>query len=75
VKTMTCKQLGGTCDQPLSASSCEEMVQVMTKHVMENHPDVGKKMEALHKQDPQQWSKENKPKLERTRETLSRAQA
>jgi predicted small metal-binding protein len=75
VKTMTCKQLGGVCDTPLSANSWDEMVQVMTKHVMQNHPDVAKKMEALHRQDPQQWAKENKPKWERTRDTISRASA
>jgi predicted small metal-binding protein len=75
VKTLTCKQLGGACDQRLSANSWEEMVQIMTKHVMDNHPDVAKKMEALHKQDPQQWAKENKPKWEHARETVSRASA
>jgi hypothetical protein len=42
----------------------EEMVQVMTRHVMENHPEVAKKMESLHKQDPQQWAREDKPKWE-----------
>jgi hypothetical protein len=62
VKTMTCKELGGTCDKKLSAASWEQMVQAMTKHVMEAHPDVAKKMEAMHKEDPKKRGKEMKPK-------------
>lgn len=62
MKTMTCKELGGKCDQKLSAESWDEMVQTMTKHVMENHPDVAKEMEAMYNQDPKQWSREIKPK-------------
>lgn len=62
MKTMTCKDLGGKCDQKLSANSWDEMVKVMTKHVMEKHPDVAKEMETMHNQDPKKWSKEMKPK-------------
>jgi predicted small metal-binding protein len=64
MKTMTCKQLGGKCDQKLSASSWEEMVKVMTKHVMEKHPDVAKQMEKMHNEDPKRWAAETKPKWE-----------
>jgi hypothetical protein len=39
------KDLGGTCEQKLTAGSWDEMVKAMTKHVMENHPDVAKQME------------------------------
>jgi len=35
MKTMTCNQLGGTCDQKLSAETWDEMVKAMTRHVME----------------------------------------
>jgi hypothetical protein len=52
----------GKCDQKLSAESWDEMVQVMTKHVMDKHPDVAKEMETMHKQDPQKWGQEMKPK-------------
>ena len=38
------------------------MVQAMTKHVMEKHPDVAKEMAAMHKEDPKKWGKEMKPK-------------
>ena len=62
MKTMTCKELGGTCDKKLSAGSWDEMVTTMTKHVMANHPDVAKQMEKMHKEDPKKWGKETKPK-------------
>ena len=62
MKTLTCKELGGTCDEKLSAGSWDEIVTVMTRHVMEKHPDVAKKMEAMHNEDPKRWSRETKPK-------------
>jgi predicted small metal-binding protein len=49
MKTLTCRELGGTCDQTLSANSWDEMVKVMTKHVIDKHPDVAKQMESMHK--------------------------
>jgi predicted small metal-binding protein len=62
MKTMTCRELGGACDQELSADTWPEMVQVMTTHVMENHPDTAKEMEQMHNEDPEKWGKEMKPK-------------
>ncbi len=62
MKTMTCKQLGGSCDQQLSAGSWDDVVAKMTSHVMENHPDVAKQMEAMHNEDPEKWGREMKPK-------------
>jgi len=64
MKTMTCKELGGTCDQKLSANSWDEMVQKMTKHVMHKHPDVAKDMEKMHNEDPKKWGREMKPKFD-----------
>lgn len=69
MKTMTCRELGGACDEHLSADSWPDMVQVMTKHVMENHPEVAKEMETMHAEDPEKWGKEMKPKWEATAET------
>jgi predicted small metal-binding protein len=62
MKTMTCRELGGTCEQQLSADSWAEMVQKMTAHVLEKHPDVAAKMKKMHEQDSKQWSREMKPK-------------
>jgi predicted small metal-binding protein len=62
MKTLTCKDLGGTCNQKLSGNSWDEMVKAMSKHVMEKHPDVAKAMERIHNKDPKQWSRQMKPK-------------
>ncbi len=35
MKTMTCKQLGGPCDQEFHANTFEEMVEKSKKHGME----------------------------------------
>lgn len=64
MKTLTCRDLGGTCDQKLTAETWDEMVQTMTKHVLENHPDVAKKMARMHDENPKEWGAEMKPKWE-----------
>lgn len=69
MKTMTCKELGGTCDKKLSAESWGEMVKMMTKHVKENHPDMAKEMEKMHKEDQEKWEQEMRPKWEATLES------
>ena len=68
MKTMTCKQLGGKCDQKLSADTWDEMVKSMTEHVMEKHPDVAAEMQTMHNEDPKKWGKEMKPKWDATPE-------
>ena len=62
MKTMTCRELGGKCDQKLSADSWEGMVKAMTKHVRAQHPEVANDMERTHNDDPKSWSREMKPK-------------
>jgi len=62
MKIMTCRQLGGSCDQKLSANSWDEMVQTMTKHVIESHPETAQAMEKMHNEDPKKWGREMKPK-------------
>lgn len=69
MKTMTCTELGGKCDQKISAASWNDMVQAMTKHVIEKHPDVAKEMEKMHNRDPKEWSTEIKPKWDATPST------
>ncbi len=64
MKTLTCRELGGPCDQKLSADTWDGMVKTMTDHVTENHPDTAKEMEKMHAEDPEAWGKEMKPKFE-----------
>lgn len=35
MKTMTCRQLGGACDQEFHADTFEEMAELSKKHAME----------------------------------------
>lgn len=35
MKTMTCRQLGGACDQPFKANSFEELAELSKQHAME----------------------------------------
>lgn len=35
MKTMTCKQLGGTCDKTFSANSFDEIAEMSKQHGME----------------------------------------
>lgn len=64
MKTMTCRELGGPCDQKLSASTWDEMVKTMTSHVLKSHPGTAKDMERMHNEDPKAWGREMKPKWE-----------
>jgi predicted small metal-binding protein len=66
MKSMTCRELGGACDQVLSAATWDEMVKKMTAHVMATHPDVAKAMKTMHEDDPSRWGREMKPQWEAT---------
>ena len=35
MKTMTCKQMGGVCDESFSAETFEQMVELSKQHAME----------------------------------------
>ena len=73
MKTMTCRELGGSCDQKLSAETWDEMVKTMTKHVLDKHPDVAQRMEKMHSEDPKRWGREHRPKWDAAPETRSPA--
>lgn len=69
MKSLTCKELGGTCDFKISAETWDEAVKKMTAHVMDKHPDVAKDMKRMHEEDPKKWGREMKPKWEAARES------
>jgi predicted small metal-binding protein len=62
LKTMTCRELGGPCDEQMTADSWDEMVKRMTAHVMKEHPQTAQDMRKMHEQDPKKWGSEMKPK-------------
>jgi predicted component of type VI protein secretion system len=50
MKTMTCKQLGGACNEPFNANSFEEIAALSKKHGMEMFQKVDKDhLEAMNK--------------------------
>lgn len=69
MRTMTCRELGGPCSKELTASTWDEMVKTMAQHVMQNHPDTAKAMERMHREDPEKWGREMKPRWEAKPET------
>ncbi len=60
MKKLTCRELGGECDEVLEAETWDDMVDEMTNHVIENHPETEKKMEKMYEEDPTKWSEEYK---------------
>ena len=63
MKTMTCTQLGGKCNQKLSAYTWEAMVEVIAKHFADKHPkELAKELEKARTKDPLKWAAEMKPK-------------
>ncbi len=63
MKTMTCKQLGGACDEIFNASSFDELVEISKKHGMEMfqkqdaaHLDAMSKIQKL-MQNPEEMEK------------------
>jgi len=69
MKTVTCKQLGGACDQEFSAETFEEIAKMSKDHGMEMfhkgdeaHIEAMKKMASLMKnsEDMQNWMEEKR---------------
>jgi predicted small metal-binding protein len=56
----TCRDLGGPCDQELTAQTWDEMVKAMTAH-MAKHPDTGMAKHKMHNDDPWKWARATKP--------------
>ena len=73
MKTMTCKQLGGACEQTFSAASFDEIAELSKQHGIEMfrqndaaHLEAMNKMQEL-MQDPaamQQWFEARKREFE-----------
>jgi hypothetical protein len=73
MKTMTCKQLGGACDQVFQANTFEEMAEISKHHGMEmfqkqdkDHLDAMVKMQDLmqNPQEMQAWFESKKMEFE-----------
>lgn len=47
MKTMTCREMGGPCDMPISGNTAKEMMDNGAKHLMEMNDEGHKKAMAM----------------------------
>ena len=68
MKTLKCKDMGGTCDHPMTADTSEEMMNKGMAHLNEAHPEMAKSVEEMPKDDPVmvEWYKKFMQKWEAT---------
>jgi len=52
MKTLTCAQLGGPCDEAISASTPDEMMTKGMVHLESAHPQMAADVKATPKDDP-----------------------
>ena len=66
MKTLTCKQMGGPCDEKITAGSYKEMMDKGWEHVAKAHPEMAKDIQAMPKDDPKmvEWEKGFKAEYE-----------
>jgi predicted small metal-binding protein len=58
MKTMTCREMGGSCDTQIQADSSAEMAKKMTAHVLEKHPDVYERMKNMTESEHKKWEED-----------------
>ncbi len=58
MKTMTCAQMGGMCDEKISGNTPEEMIGNGMKHIERAHSDMAQSIKSMPKDDPRmiEWS-------------------
>lgn len=58
MKTMTCKELGGPCDEAMHAATADEMATVAMAHLEAAHPEMAATIKEMPKDDPkmQEWN-------------------
>ena len=52
MKTMTCAQMGGTCDTAMTAATSDEMMSMGMAHLESAHPEMAADIKAMPKDDP-----------------------
>lgn len=55
---MICRQMGGECDLEIKADTSEEMIEKMTAHVSEAHPEVASNMGKMTEEEHKEWETE-----------------
>lgn len=59
MKTMTCAQMGGPCEEEIHGATQDEMMSNGMKHLEDAHPQMAADVKAAPKDDPKMvaWSK------------------
>lgn len=52
MKTMTCKQLGGMCDEQIQGATEDEMMGNGMKHLEVAHPEMAESVKTMSPEDP-----------------------
>jgi len=58
MKTMTCKDMGGSCDEMVHGATAEEMSMNGMKHAETAHPEMAAKIKAMTKEETDTWMTE-----------------
>ena len=59
MKTLTCRQMGGSCDAKITGNTPDEMIANGMKHLESAHPKMAADVKAAPKDDPMmvEWAK------------------
>jgi hypothetical protein len=52
MKTITCREMGGMCDEPITGSTKDEMLARGMEHVEAAHPEMAQGIKSMAKDDP-----------------------
>lgn len=55
MKTMTCSQMGGSCDASMTAATAEEMATMGMAHLHEAHPEHAAEVAASTQEEKDAW--------------------
>ncbi len=69
MKTMTCNDMGGSCDVALSGDTPEEMIANATKHVEEAHPEMAANIKNMTAEETATWRTDFQTKWDAIPET------
>lgn len=60
MKTITCRAMGGMCDESVSGNTPEELIGAGMEHLKVAHPEMAKDIESMPKDDPAmvKWSED-----------------
>lgn len=64
MKSMTCKEMGGSCDEVIHGSTAEEMSMNGMKHVEMTHPEMATQIKAMTAEETAAWMAEFQPKFD-----------